>query len=103
MWRIGGSVGISKNYAGCKAGWHTDLLAESRFFKQWFDFPDINACGWAIIFRHLEPKPGPGPHSEYFAGWVPPEREADADRWIAFLNSEIQARLAGLPTPNAKP
>ena len=40
--------------------------------------------------------PSPTYDDQFFAGWVPVEREADLDGWIAFLNNEIAKRL-GLP------
>src|SRR5262245_26649237 len=101
-WRLG-SIQISKLRPERVAGFTSDLTAACVFRKQWFHFPDIERSGWAVIFRVREPRSAPGPTSEYLCGWVPPAREADADRWVAFLNAEIDARLSGAETSDAKP
>jgi hypothetical protein len=42
--------------------------------------------GWAVVFHTS------GDPDRYLAGWVPREREAEADKWIEFLNAEIANR-----------
>lgn len=90
-----GFVGISKTRPEHRHGFGGHLFPESRFYKRWFDLPDLGRKGWLIIFRiwdrHSNPQ-HPGLY-ETFPGWVPPEREQEADHWIAFLNQEIRARL----------
>lgn len=86
-----GTLSISKHRPGYSDGWGHDLRPDSRFYKRWFDFPDLGKRGWAIIFRVFEPTGDVAQKYEYFPGWV--EREAEADEWIAFLNDQIQARL----------
>jgi len=71
-------------------GWWFHMDERARFLKRWFDFPDLGKRGWAIIFQDFPP---PGPDCEWFLGWVPPEREAEADGWIAFMNAETQRLL----------
>ena len=56
---------------------------------KWFDLDGRN--GWAVIFH------AGGDPADYFAGWVPAERAAEADQWITFLNQEIAARLDAAP------
>jgi hypothetical protein len=56
-----------------------------------------------VIFQASDPRQVTG-HCEYTAGWVPPEREAELDGWIAFLNAEIAKRIeeARSGTPKKK-
>jgi hypothetical protein len=74
-------------------GWTFSLRPESRLYKRWFDFPDMGLRGWAIIFD-------PGYNDVLFPGWVPPEGEQEAERWIEFLNALIGSFFAK-PTPAA--
>jgi hypothetical protein len=64
-------------------------------YKRWFDFPDLGKKGWAIILRVWDADSNPTYPGVYekFPGWVPPEREEEADQWITFLNAEIRARI----------
>jgi len=91
-WRLG-TFGILKHQPCWNNGWTFDLLPEARFYKRWFELPDLGAKGWAIIFRIFDPAGEPTKNYEQFPGWVPPEREREADQWIALLNAEIRARL----------
>lgn len=96
-WALGPSVRIHKRFATFSTGFGYDLLPWSRFYRRPFDFPDLGKRGSVIVFQFFPPGLLPWPTAEYFAGWVPPEREADADRWVAFLNDEIRARVAQKP------
>lgn len=71
-------------------GFGAQLDPRATLLKRRFDFPDLNRTGWAIIFQNSPP---PGEQCEWFLGWVPPEREGEADTWIAHLNAEIAARF----------
>lgn len=85
---------ILKRDAAWNNGFSFGLLPGAHLYKRWFDAPDQGINGWAIIFRIAEPGQFPeGELHERMAGWVPPEREADADRWIAFLNERIREHL----------
>jgi len=87
-----GRLSISKNYPGFRSGHGHPLEIDSRFRKEWFEFEHGNR-GWAAIFQAFDPSsPSPEP-PEYFAGWVPPDREQELDEWIQFLNDEIASRL----------
>lgn len=88
-----GTFSIHKRLPQYRVGYSFDLAPESRLFRRWFDLPDAEIRGWAIIFR------GRTADDEILIGWVPPEREAVADRWISFLNAEIQHRLKGVVAP----
>ncbi len=117
---IGGSLKINRRWASFRSGYTYSLRPESHFYKRWFEFPDLGKRGWAIIFQAFDPAKAPeavtldeaqcddysdddnitrlnfinsGRRAEFIAGWVPPEDEAKADEWIAFLNAEIQARV----------
>lgn len=97
-----GTFGILKHGAGYSDGWGHSLRPESRFYKRWFEFPDLDKRGWAIIFRIFDPVGEPAHQYESFPGWVPADRAAEADEWIAFLNARIAERLsasAAQPTP----
>lgn len=90
------SFSIFKREPSYGAGYTFTLWPESRMYKRWFDFPDVGKKGWAIILRVWDVGSNdrhPGLLYEKFPGWVPPEREKEADHWIAFLNQEIRARL----------
>jgi hypothetical protein len=76
-------------------GWTFSLKPESRFYKRWFDFPELGLRGWAIIFD-------PGWTDELFPGWVPPEREHDADRWIEFLNALVRDHFERIAATTTK-
>ena len=91
-WMLG-TLGIDKHQPVYSDGWGHGLHPESRFYKRWFEFPDIGARGWAIILRIWDPVGEPTGRYETFPGWVPPERAAEADAWIAFLNDQIKARF----------
>lgn len=89
------SFGILKSEPRYDIGWLFWLRPESRLYKRWFDFPDLEKKGWAIILRVWDADSNPENPGVYekFPGWVPPERENEADQWITFLNAEIHARL----------
>lgn len=85
-----GTISISKRHPVWRSGHAHPLKSDARFYKQRFAFVDRN--GWAVVFRPQDP---PAPNvGDYFVGWVEPSREADVDRWLTFLNSEIAARTA---------
>ncbi len=84
-WQLG-TLGIAKTDPSFRSGWSFSLTPTAHFAKQWSDIDDRR--GWAVTFR------SGGVNGDFVAGWVPPEREAEADQWIAFLNAEIAARLA---------
>lgn len=89
------AFGIAKHEPRYDIGYSFALWPESRMYKRWFDFPDLGKKGWAIILRVWDAGSNdrnPGVY-EKFPGWAPPEREKEADHWIAFLNQEIRARL----------
>lgn len=94
-WGLDVGPRINKRRATFTDGFGYDLHPKSHFYKRWFDFPETNKRGWAVIFQVAPPGEKWARMSEYFAAWVPPEREADADRWIEFLNGEIRKRLDG--------
>lgn len=93
---------ISKSRAVYSDGWTHPLRPESRLYKRWFEFPDIGMRGWAIIFRIFDPTGEPEQMYETFPGWVPPDREKDADRWIEFLNAQIRDRISTSASPGKK-
>ena len=98
-WNLG-SLTIDKRRPAWRMGWGGRLTSASHLRKQRFDFANTNQRGWALIFRSFDRDAKTGLPEEFFVGWVPPEREADADRWIDFLNSQIKDRLVGkLSTP----
>lgn len=86
-WWIG-PLSLSKHYPGFRVGWGHPLPLGAKFVKQWFDLDGHRGC--AVLFVSMGTPP------LYFTGWVPPEREGDADKWIAFLNDEIAKRHAGI-------
>jgi len=89
-WRLG-SVTVDKRECQGGTGWRLGLTAESCFFK----FP-ATVEGKAVIGVVMRMwTPPDGATIEYLAGWVPADREAEADNWIGFLNAEIAKRLAG--------
>ncbi|MBP6842766.1 MAG: hypothetical protein KA201_03455 [Kofleriaceae bacterium] len=93
-WILDG-FGVFKSEPSYDIGYSFALWPESRMYKRWFDFPDLGKKGWAIILRVWDAgsnERNPGVY-EKFPGWVPPEREQEADLWIAFFNQEIRARL----------
>jgi len=91
-WSLG-TFSISKLRPTYGIGWTLPLQPSSRLYKRWFEFNDLAVRGWAIIFRIADPVGPPTGKFEVFVGWVPSDRERDADRWIAFLNAEIHDRL----------
>lgn len=86
---------IHKRKPEYRTGYVCNLRPEARLYRRWFDFPDLEKRGWAIIFRGWDRDSDPQHPGAYetYRGWVPPEREKEADHWIAFLNQEIRARL----------
>lgn len=95
-WVLGLIGVVGKDSPRYTNGFHMELWPESRLYKRWFDFPDLGKKGWAIILRVWDADSNPrypGGIYDQFPGWVPPEREKEADHWIAFLNQEIRARL----------
>lgn len=93
-WKLG-TFSLDKYQPIFRIGYGGGLTSESRFRKQWFDISEKNVSGWAAIFRSFDiGRKGDGPE-EFFVGWVPPEREADIDVWISFLNEEVAKRLRG--------
>jgi hypothetical protein len=93
-WHLG-TFSILKHQASYHNGFGYALHPESCFYKRWFNFPDLEKSGWAVLFHASDPDPGSDPDdSEQFPGWVPAERVGDADIWIEFLNGEVRARLA---------
>ena len=66
-----------------------DIEPESKFYKLPFDYPDLGLKGFAVILHHRDQQP----YEEYFAGWAPPEREADMDEWLSTMNDHIAGHL----------
>jgi hypothetical protein len=86
-----GSVSISRIDARFSVGFRSALHHDSRFRKQRFVFSSgRRAC--AVIFRRWE-RGEQGEPDEFLCGWVPEDREAEADQWIKFLNTELRWRL----------
>lgn len=94
-----GTFSIHKHQPAYRIGWGFDLAPESHLLRRWFELEDVGVKGWAVIFHSKDPD------GEIFVGWVPEGRQADADRWIAFLNGEIHDRLvqSGQTPTNASP
>lgn len=92
-WGFGQSLRIDKRWPQFTDGFNRNLRPESHFYKRRFDVADAGVQRCAIIFRVFVPVDPPAQRSEYFAGWVPLDRETDADQWITFLNAEIRDRL----------
>lgn len=91
-WGLGNAVRIQKARPTFSVGLVYDLLPCSRFYRQAFDVSE-DMRGWVLVFQFFPPGLLPWPKAEYLAGWVPPERGGEADRWIAFLNEQIRDRL----------
>ena len=87
-----GSLSLDKRHPTFRLDYSQPLHPESRFYKQLFDLDGRR--GIAAIFRAVEPPPSPKYRADIFVGWVPPEREAELNEWLAFLNGEIAKRLA---------
>jgi hypothetical protein len=85
-----GTFSIFKRRLSWNDGWTHSLRSESRLYKRRFEFADLAKSGWAIIFRIYDPEDEHARRFETFPGWVPLDREADADRWIEFLNRHIR-------------
>jgi hypothetical protein len=85
-WKLG-TRSFSKTEPYYRIGWGFGYGKGAHLYKQWFDFED-GKRGWAIVFV------SDGANGSIFVGWVPPEREAEADQWITFLNAHIAERLA---------
>lgn len=92
-WGLGNTVRIQKSRPTFSVGFGYDLLPWSGFDKRAFDVADLGLRGWAVVFQFFPPGLLPWPKAEYLAGWVPTERGADAEQWIAFLNDQIRDRL----------
>lgn len=88
-----GSLSLSKHAPSFRVGFGQALGRGAAFFKQWFEVGGLR--GWAIGFR--------SPGEVYFTGWVPPAREGEADRWIEFLNEEIEKRHVGIDSRGIQP
>ena len=98
-----GAFSLDKYRPTFRVGFGGGLTSTSRFRKQWFAFSDKGVSGWAVIFRSFDHGlNGDGPE-EFFIGWVPPEREADADLWLTFLNNEVAERLRSEPSRGTRP
>ena len=87
-WRIG-LIEISKFDASFRVGFGAGLGPEARFYTRSFDVDGRK--GVAVLFAPSETA------SEFLAGWVPPDREAEANEWVAFLNGEIRKVLEPAP------
>jgi len=99
-WQLG-PLHVSHREASGGMGWRQRFHPATRLRKQWFSLPD-GSRGWAVIYRWEDRGPDGAP-VEYAVGWVQPERETDVDRWIAFLNDEIQKRVAQPSVSDAQP
>lgn len=85
-----GMISIGKRHPAWRSGHAHPLRADARFYTQRFDLEGRSGC--AVVFRPQDP---PATNvGDYFVGWVEASREADAERWVAFLNGEIAARTA---------
>jgi len=90
-WRLG-MVMISKVEPLFRVGYPAHLKPDSRFYKLPFNVD--GRIGIALVLQVFDPRSTNPDRPEWFAGWVPVDRERDADRWIELLNGEIAARLA---------
>jgi hypothetical protein len=92
-WGLGGSLWISKtsaHYSALEGSQRRifDLTEGTRFEKAWFEF-ESGAKGWAVWFH----APGLPLRGRTLCGWVPVDKESDITGWLAFLNTEIEARV----------
>jgi hypothetical protein len=88
-----GLVHLDKHHPAFRVGYGAGLSPESHFRKVAFMRPD-GARAVAAVFHQLTSSQYSDKPAEYFAGWVPAEREAALDEWISFLNERIARHLA---------
>jgi len=84
-----GTWSLSKAHRLWRVGVGHDLLAGAVLRA--FAFEVYVWKGVGVLFESSDQPPW------IFLGWVRPERAKDAESWVAFLNSEIEGRLAGQP------
>lgn len=89
-WRLG-IVDVSKKYPTYRVGFGTTMTSQTHFFLQPFRFDSLE--GVAVVLATGGKMPF------QFAGWVPPNREAEARGWVATLNRSIESVL---PTSSGK-
>lgn len=87
-----GAISLSKTYPGFSYGFGGTLNHDSRFRKQPFTFA-TGTPAIALIFRRCDVGAKTGLPEEWFCGWVPVDREREAERWVRFLNQELRWRL----------
>jgi hypothetical protein len=88
-----GSLSLSKHHPTFRSGYSHQLEPNSTFRKRWFDPTEFSPRCWVVIFQAFDPNETNPEPPEYLVGWVPPEREQELDKWLAFLNGEIANRL----------
>jgi len=82
-----GAMSLSKESATYDvAGVRTPYGPGAHFRSLEFHYPAENLHGTALIFQETTAS---SRKVEYLAGWVPLERRATADEWVAFLNAEM--------------
>jgi hypothetical protein len=84
-----GTWTLSKSHRTWRVGYAHPLVAGASF--RTFPFDLDGRRGVAVFFESADEPPW------IFAGWVPPERAREAEKWVEFLNSEIANRLADRP------
>lgn len=87
-----GGIKLSKQFPSFGYGFNSPLSHDSRFRTQPFTFAS-GTPAIAVIFRGWDVGQTTGKPEEWLCGWVPEARQAEATRWIKFLNQELRWRL----------
>jgi hypothetical protein len=102
-WGYGGPVRIRKTRPYFDIGRQIfPLHPGTHFYKRAFTTPDPKDAsrevrGVSLWFEKYPRDPPVMGESITLCGWVPMDREAQLDEWIAFLNGKITERLAAAP------
>jgi len=98
-WRVG-EILLSQEVPTFEiAGLEDFYPDEARFRKQNFDYPSESLRGAALIFHEGRRR---GRDVEYLVGWVPSDREPEAERWVAFLNAAMDRARAAYRAQRAR-
>lgn len=102
QWKLG-PLWIEKPRFRIRIGWGCEPSAETRFRTAPFDLPDLGQRGVVVIFRSCDRDLSEELPIEWVLGWVPGERVAEAEAWVATLNRELERHVPADAPPSVYP
>ena len=88
-----GQVALDKLEPRSRYGYWFQLSDTARFRTLEFSHDEVGEDGLAIIFRQFDSSQYQDAPEEHFAGWVPRDKTAEAERWLETMTNLLNELL----------